>query len=669
MQVTWRKIHPALFLVLAILVQSCAKAPVRDEAVEAPQEIDPILAIQYLMAEGDYTSAAKAYYELAQAASSEQQIQLLLQSADAWFLADNSDEAAATLALLASTRLGPDQALHYRLLLTEMSLKQGQAETALDMLEPPPTSERELALRQRYHRVKAEAFSLAGNIIESARQYILRSNLLTEAEQQTDNQLALITTLTTLTDTALELLRPDPPGELGAWMNLARIVKTQDSDPDAFPTRLAIWQEAYPEHRISPELLERYQAKAVDKHLRTDHIAILLPRSGPYAKVAAALRNGLLAAYYNQPQASRPQLRFYDSSDPSAIRSLYRQAVNDGANMLLGPLDKEAVTQLLHSAGLEAPILALNSVNIDIKPPRTLFQFSLSPEDEARQVAERAWLDGHNRALALAPSGSWGERIMASFSEHWQRLGGTLAEQQLYDPDGNDFSTPIRALLNIDQSNSRQRQLEDLLGEKVNYEARRREDVDFIFLAARPQKGRQIRPQLQFHHAGDLPLYSTSHIFSGTLDRARDKDLGQLLFPDIPWVLEKDNDGPLSRMRLTQELDTFEDKYARFYAMGIDSYLLLPHLHRLQANPNETLSGKTGTLYIDPQNRIHRQLIWASMRHGRPRIVGYAPRIEPAATGDLQEESVNMEDFDSGMETDHPQPQTPEVISDETQSI
>ena len=669
MQVTWRKIYPCLFIILAILLQSCAKAPVKDVTVETPKEIDPIVTIQNLMGEGDYTSAAKAYYELAQEAPAEQQVQLLLNSADAWFLADNSDEAAATLALLASTRLEPDQALHYRLLLTEMSLKQGQAESALDMLEPPPTTERDLALRQRYHRVKAEAFRLAGNIMESARQYILLSPLLSEAEQQTDNQLAIVTTLTTLTDTALELLRPDPPGELGAWMELARIIKTQDTDPDAFPTRLAIWQEANPEHRISPELLERYQARAIDKHLKTDHIAVLLPRSGPYAKVATALRDGLLAAYYNQPQESRPQLRFYDSSDPNAIRSLYRQAVDNGANMLLGPLNKEAVTRLLHSAGLEIPILALNSVNIDVKPPRTLFQFSLSPEDEARQVAERAWLDGHNRALALSPSGSWGERIMTSFRDHWQRLGGTLAEQQFYDPNGNDFSAPIRALLNIDQSNSRQRQLEDLLGEKVKYEARRREDVDFIFLAARSQKGRQLRPQLQFHHAGSLPLYSTSHIFSGTLDRAKDKDLGRLLFPDIPWVLEKDDNGPLSRMQLTNELDTFEDKYARFYAMGIDSYLLLPHLLRLQENPGETLSGKTGTLYIDPQNQIHRQLVWASMRHGRPRIVGYAPRIEPATTGDLQEESVNREDFDSKMETGHPQPPTPEVTTDETQSI
>jgi outer membrane PBP1 activator LpoA protein len=241
-------------------------------------------------------------------------------------------------------------------------------------------------------------------------------------------------------------------------------------------------------------------------------------------------------------------------------------------------------------------------------------------------VAERAWLDGHQRALVLTPIGEWGSRIGQHFRQRYEALGGRVLEIQRYNPSENDFSTPIRLLLNTDESDVRTQSLKRLLGMQVETEARRRQDADFIFLAARPKQGRQLGPQLKFHHAGGLPIYATSHIYSGVADNERDRDLGQIRFVDTPWLLEEQQKGELSRSRLQHLMSGVKGQYARLYAMGIDSYNLLANLELLQ-QPGRTFSGKSGTLYLDRHNRLHRLLAWADMAQGKASIIGYAPRM------------------------------------------
>jgi hypothetical protein len=61
--------------------------------------------------------------------------------------------------------------------------------------------------------------------------------------------------------------------------------------------------------------------------------------------------------------------------------------------------------------------------------------------------------------------------------------------------------------------------------------------------------------------------------------------------------------------------------------MGIDAFNLLPYLKPTYRQIGPILHGKTGSLYRDPFNRIHRQLAWAEIDNGVARIIGYAPRL------------------------------------------
>ena len=622
-------------VLLILLLAGCAPRVVEKPAPEVP-EIDPREAQALSLAEdGDYLTAAELLQQLALEKPSPEQERLLLAAAENYFLAGDLDSANLLLNRLDVEAL-PDLALQRRLLLAEMTLSRNRPEQALALLQVAPREDAPLVLRQRYHKDLAEAYRLTGNLLESGRQLGELDLLVLDPAARLENQLDIIRTYAVLTDLALQSLQPEPPGTQGGWMELTRIIKQYGGDPQQAQPAMAEWRLRFPDHPALPELLDGYFQRLESQYLRPERLAILLPKEGRFANAAAALRNGLLAAYYEQEASLRPRLTFYDSSNPADIWPLYQQAVASGADMVIGPLDKQAVAQFARAGELDIPVLALNQVAPEVAPPSDLYQFGLSPEDEAGQVAEKAWVDGFSTAVVLTPEGNWGERVFTAFRDRWEQLGGVLAEHQRYNPKEHDFSLPIKALLNVDDSNARHKQLQRLLGKRLEFEPRRRQDADFVFLAATTQKARGIRPQLQFHHAADLPVYSTSHAYSGQPSPKEDEDLEGLRFPEIPWLLMEEPDSALSQQRLAAILPESASRYQRLYAMGIDSYRLLPHLARLQSSPREVLEGKTGNLHLDGKNHVRRQLVWAQIEQGLPRVIGYAPRM------DDPQEAVNL---------------------------
>jgi len=368
-------------------------------------------------------------------------------------------------------------------------------------------------------------------------------------------------------------------------------------------------------------------------------IALILPLNNKFAGAAAAVRDGFLTAYYAQlssmaenpiPGTIIPRIRIYDEGNsPTQISAIIQQAVNDGAQFIVGPLDKDAVNRLALDPALPVPTLALNfseqdhrAVNDDLlQTQNNLYQMSLSPEQEARQVAERAWLDGHVRAAVINPGSAWGERVAEAFISRWVEFGGEIVETQTFDTNQSDYSLPIRQLLNVDESEARRNELNRLLGAKLEFVPRRRQDVDFIFMAASARQARLIRPQLRFHHAANLPVYTTSNSYSGVINAEVDRDMDGVIFADIPWTLGS----PRPHSELKNAVETLWPAsarlYTRLYALGVDAYNIIGELDRLHRNRADFFAGETGDLYLDTQNRLQRRLEWARFEGGVPQII------------------------------------------------
>ncbi|MDX1811632.1 MAG: penicillin-binding protein activator, partial [Gammaproteobacteria bacterium] len=266
------------------------------------------------------------------------------------------------------------------------------------------------------------------------------------------------------------------------------------------------------------------------------------------------------------------------------------------------------------------PMLALNQLEEDNFYNRNFYQFPLSPEDEAKQVANRAWLDGHNRAAVITPDNKWGERLAEAFKTEWEKLGGVVATESQYNARKNDFSKPIKSLLAIDESEQRRREISRLLRTKVRFEPRRRQDIDVIFMAALPRQARLIPPQLEFYHAESLPIYTTSHSYTGRMNRKNDRDLNGIMIADMPWTLNSAYMETLKK-QVYRNWPNKSKQFNRLYALGTDAYNILFYLNWLRDNSNAQLQGATGILHMNEKNQVIRQLSWAKFRNGLPRLI------------------------------------------------
>lgn len=500
------------------------------------------------------------------------------------------------------------------------ALAQQQPRQTLQILNTPPNTTLDKKMVAEHYHLRADAYDMLGNHIESARELILRESSLVLAEKK-DNHTRIWGQLSQLSNGALAYLNTAaPPDILSGWMDLLHITR-RHLDEAQLEIQLDDWKQRYPQHPANLNMLDHFKKQA---QLKTQHlvknIALLLPFKGKYAANADNIRNGFIAALLAQDATTRPNLRIYDSSgEPHLIHSVYQTAIDEGAEFIIGPLRKNTIKELARNTDLSIPVLALNQ--IDTYPtPENLYQFALNPEDEAWQAAERARLAGHKKALALVPKGAWGDRILQAFSEHWQGIGGELLEIQRYNRGDVDFSQPIQALLDLDQSKQRQRQLQRILANKLQFEPRRRQDADFIFLLANADQARLIRPQLRFHRASNLPIYATSHVYTGQPNAKLDQDLNGIRFCDIPWTLPSTESDAL-----TIELKTLWPQgmrhYRRLIALGIDSYRILPYLPELSHANYYSYNGLTGILYLDKQRRVHRNLTWAGFQQGKPQLL------------------------------------------------
>ena len=401
-------------------------------------------------------------------------------------------------------------------------------------------------------------------------------------------------------------------------MELVELAKNYSLSPSEVQQRLNNWRARYVGHPAGEQVLALLLQRSRELATRPGNIALLLPLSGRFSSAADAVLDGIFAAYYQDPLRTNITLHVYDIGDkPEQALLSYQQAVAEGAEFVIGPLDKTAVGQLAREEELPVPTLALNYAETAANP--NLYQFGLAPEDEAREVAERAWLDGYTRAAVMMPSSPLGERLDNAFIERWQELGGLVVAQSRYNADSNDFSGTIKGLLNIDDSEFRKRRLQQLMGQRVEFTPRRRQDIDFVFLAAFPQQARLMRPQLKFHHAGDLPILATSHLFSGVVARDADRDMDDIIFCDMPWTLGAQS--PQQDLRKMAELKAHRGQLQRLVALGVDAYQMVSLVPMLESHPYERYRGETGSLHVGADHRILRQLLWARFERGQPKLL------------------------------------------------
>ena len=427
------------------------------------------------------------------------------------------------------------------------------------------------------------------------------------------NRLAIWDTLHQVTRSDLTQERSSSARRCYAAGLISRLSRDQTMTP-RFEALLAAWEKQYPHHPARREALPRVREQRAVLNLDPEHIALLLPLFGQYAEAAAAIKDGFIAAWYSDGENSaRRTLSIHDTNAANAP-AVYRRAVEEGAEFVVGPLDKQALKVLVASNVMAVPTLALNRIDglehrADI---RYLYQFGLPPEDEAGQIAERAWLDGRLSALGSTPADPWGERLLRAFKQRWQELGGEIVVQQTYHRDASNIETAVAELMRV---SVRPPMPPIPLGEAYAAGS----SADFIFMAASPREARLILPWISSRGSDRLPIYATSHVYSSAPTPEADSALDGVIFGDMPWVLDpyRSELSASTRHHWPKRFET----HARLYAFGVDAYHLMTRIGALQSDPSARLEGVTGILRMDEHKRIRRQLAWAQFLSGVPALL------------------------------------------------
>ena len=351
--------------------------------------------------------------------------------------------------------------------------------------------------------------------------------------------------------------------------------------------------------------VERYDIKKV---------AVLLPSDDAFRDISVAIRDGIISSWYdNVTPQFQPELFFMTTSSP--IEELVSKIREEKIDFVIGPLRKGLISKIKSELPADVGMLALNSDGSLTEEGERFFQFALTPENEAIQVAQKA-IETGQRMLLIHPNSEWGARISQTYRETWRKLGGIVVSEVSFDPNESDHSKLIKKALNIDLSITRKNLIRTLLGKKLQFEYRTRGDIEVIVVAANEAQARQILPQLRFHKAENLPIFSSSHVFSDVNIGANKKDLEGLIFGDAPWVTTEED---FFLRKILKDTSHPAVEYPRLFAFGMDAYNILPFLKKMDLSPTLRLPGATGTLWVDLDNTIRRDLKWYKFKNGKAR--------------------------------------------------
>lgn len=628
----------ALLLVILSGLTYCTSVPSGPDRPSAQN--NPLFSqAQQALYNQQYNQAGELFYQLASQSVPPQKGLYLSKALDAFLLAKNTQRITDITASLANST--SNQSSLTQLLLAQAYLKQGLADKTELVLEKISLNTLNEQQQIEFHTLRSEAFLQAGNLLESARERIVLDQMALEPAAKFDNQHAILNSLALLSNQALEFLKSSSDKALAGWIDLTLTLKKHHPENLNNPA-IVLWRDSYMNHSANEGFLTNLLEQQKIDYKTPQNIAVFLPTSGSLSNVASSIRKGILSAAFSLKSRWQPNLTFYDTSS-APIETLYQNAINDGVNTIIGPLEKNNVAKIGLINELPIPVIALNKVaNIQQK---NLFQFSLSPEDEAAQIASLAWLQGHQNVLILTPKTSFGQRIAGHFSQVWQQFGGQVLEVQTYTPRKADYSVPIKSLLNLDESIARFKQLRSRLNLSMSFEERRRHDADFVFLISTPREGRLIKPQLRFHRAASLAVFSTSKIHEGKLNKVADRDLNGLTFCDMPWMIDNKSTQNLSPALLLNQWNSIPSTHQRLFSLGLDAYQVIPHIERLKSNPQSRFSGETGILTIDKQLHINRQLSCAFFKNGVVKSTGLAPTLDTLVNMQSNENTLSPSNF------------------------
>lgn len=314
-------------------------------------------------------------------------------------------------------------------------------------------------------------------------------------------------------------------------------------------------------------------------------------------------------------QNNRQVIMYDTNSQP--IDLLLKQVQQEGADLIVGPLLKPEVIKTIElKSGL--PVLALNEVD-NIPLATTVCFFSLSPEDETRNAAQHLRQQQKSNPLIIVPDNKFGQRMAQTFADEWQRSGGGTVLQQTFG-SLDSLKSSINRGVGIRMTGTPVLPTDNApLPLDTASMPTTNGAIDSVYIIATSDELTLIKPMIDMAISTKKrpPIYVSSRSNQGGMGPDFRMEMDGIQFSDIPLMTG-------ANLPLMQKASSkFANDYSlmRLYAMGIDAWSLANNYNELTKGTLQ-FNGVSGSLRVEDNCTIYRQLPWMQFKQGKIEPVG-----------------------------------------------
>lgn len=490
-------------------------------------------------------------------------------------------EAQNTFSEIQVAEMNDVQKLEYALVSAQLAALQGKNEMAISQLKAVQPSLLSPAQRLRYIQTQARIAANQNDAIGIVRaRSQLNAYYKMNRERQENNDI-IWQTLRDANRGMLERTVPEAGEmELAGWLALINIYNQNVTTPAQMPQAINNWKNQYPNHSAVTVMPTELQGVNNFQQTQLNSVALLLPLSGDAQILGDIIQRGFNDAKADDPTA----VQTFDTSS-SDVNSLIAQAKQQGANIIVGPLLKSRVDEMLLSPEIQnINVLALNATE-NARNIAQVCYYGLSPESEAQAGAEKMYRDGHRVAIVAAPQDDFGNRSAEAFAKRWRQLSGT-------DADVRYYNQPLDSVASIQNAGITKAGLYVLGGAEQVVEIK--QGIDSSNLKDR------------------LVIYTSSRSNSPNNGIDFYTAMEGVKFSEVPLLADTTS----NEYQKAENLANSDFSMMRLYAMGADAWSLATKFNEFRHIPGYKISGLTGELKAGQNCNIERSLSWLQYQNG-----------------------------------------------------
>jgi ABC-type branched-subunit amino acid transport system substrate-binding protein len=178
-----------------------------------------------------------------------------------------------------------------------------------------------------------------------------------------------------------------------------------------------------------------YRLRNTPLGMTPTRVALLLPLSSPLPEnraVAEALENAAELAVFDAKSSDILLMPRDDGGTPEQAAAAAAKAIDDGAEIILGPLFAQSVTAVSPVARAKhVPVIAFSSDRS--VGGNGVYLLSFQPETEVTRIVGYAAQTGHSSFAALLPKTAYGDKVAGAFQDSVMRAGGRVAGVESFE--------------------------------------------------------------------------------------------------------------------------------------------------------------------------------------------------------------------------------------------